>query len=133
MTRYLLDTAVFIWNVADPSRLRAPVRELLSDPANEIYVSAATPWELAIKVGSGKLKLPESVREFTRKRLAITGFFPLPIAHEHGITADELPPHHRDPFDRILIAQAQAEGLVLITGDENIVRYEVETLWAGKK
>jgi PIN domain nuclease of toxin-antitoxin system len=61
------------------------------------------------------------VREFTRKRLAITGFLPLPISHEHGMTAGELPLHHRDPFDRILIAQAQTEGLVLITGEENEV------------
>ena len=132
MTRYLLDTAVFLWNSGETRRLGTQVRKLLASPNVSVFVSAVTSWEISIKYASGKLRLPEPAREFTRKRLAITGFLPLAITHEHALASGELPELHQDPFDRILIAQAQTEGLVLITGDEQITKYSVATLSAAK-
>lgn len=130
MKRYLLDTAVFLWNTGKTKNLGPTVRELLASSESPVFVSAVTSWEIAIKSASGKLRLPEPVREFVRKRLAMTGFLSLPITHEHGITAAELPQHHRDPFGRILVAQAQTEDMVLITSDRMILKYSVETLAA---
>ena len=132
MTRYLIDTAVLLWNAGLTERLGPRVREVLRTSADPVFVSSATSWEIAIKVASGKLRLPEPVREFLPRRVGGAGFLSLPITHEHALTAGELPPHHADPFDRMLIAQAQTEGMVLITADRRITQYAVKTLWAGK-
>src|SRR5437867_7849041 len=131
MTRYLLDTSVFLWNAGTPERLNRGVRDLLGKSADPIFVSAATSWEIAIKAGLGKLKLPESQREYMLKRLAAGGFLPLPITNEHAVTAGELPRHHADPFDRMLVAQAQTEKLLLVTADRQILKYSGKKLLAG--
>ena len=130
MNRYLLDTSVFLWNAGAPERLDRRVRELLSKSTDQVFISAATSWEIAIKVALGKLKLPEPPREYVLKRLIAGGFLALPITHEHALIAGDLPRHHADPFDRMLIAQAQSEGLLLVTADRQLLRYSVETLWA---
>jgi PIN domain nuclease of toxin-antitoxin system len=132
MNSFLLDTGVFLWNFGQTQRLGPQVRELLKRSDDSMFVSAATSWEVAIKVASGKLQLPEPPRDFFRKRLAVAGFLPLPMTHEHALTAAALPKLHADPFDRMLVAQAQTEGMVLITGDRQLLKYSVETLWSGK-
>ncbi len=132
MTPYLIDTAVFLWNFGQTQRLGPQVRELLKRSDDKVFVSSATSWEIAIKAASGKLRLPEPTREFFRNRLTVAGFLPLPITHEHALAAAELPRLHGDPFDRMLVAQAQTEGLILITSDRQLRKYPVNTLWSGK-
>ena len=132
MTSYLIDTSVFLWNFGQTQRLGPQVRALLKRSDDPVFVSSVSSWEIAIKAASGKLELPEPTREFFRKRLAAAGFLPLPISHEHALTAGELPRLHSDPFDRMLVAQAQTEGMVLITGDRQLLKYPVQTMWSGK-
>lgn len=131
MTRYLLDTSVFLWNSSDPTRLGPQVQKLLRNSHESIYVSTVSSLEIAIKYSIGKLRLPEQPREYMRKRLSLGGFLSLPMTHEHALVSEELPNLHKDPFDRLLIAQAQVEGLVLITADKQIVGYSVASLPAS--
>ena len=121
MQRFLLDTQTLLWWLADDSRLGSRCRSLLTDPRNHAFVSAATTWKISIKVALGKLEAPEDMDSIVEDE----GFSKLPITLYHGQLAGSLPPLHRDPFDRMLIAQAQAEGLVLITADEDIHRYKL--------
>ncbi|WP_127499554.1 type II toxin-antitoxin system VapC family toxin [Actinoplanes solisilvae] len=118
----LLDTHIVLWWLADDPTLADDVKERLDQEA-DIYISSATVWEVAIKHALGKLEppeLPEQVRD--------SGFQLLNITAEHGIAAGRLPMHHRDPFDRMLIAQAQLEGLTLVTRDAHIPKYDVDVL-----
>ena len=131
MSSYLVDTGVFLWNFGEPHKLGPRVGALLRQSDDPVFVSAATSWEIAIKAASGKLRLPEPPRDFFRTRLAVVGFQPLPITHEHALVAGELPKLHADPFDRMLVAQAQTEGFVLITADRQLLKYSVETLWSS--
>jgi PIN domain nuclease of toxin-antitoxin system len=124
----LLDTHVFIWAVAEPSQLDRLVRAALASPENQIVVSAVTPWEIAIKQASGRLKFPLDLFDDTVDRM---GCQILPILPAHGIMAGSLPRHHNDPFDRMLIAQALIEDLVLVTGDQAILRYDVPVFGAS--
>ncbi|PLX79143.1 MAG: PIN domain nuclease [Desulfuromonas sp.] len=121
MQRYLLDTHVLLWWLSDAQQLGPRCREILADPRNEVYVSAATTWEISIKITMGKLQAPEDMDSIVEDE----GFSKLPISLFHGQLAGSLPSYHRDPFDRMLIAQAQAEGLILITADENIGKYNL--------
>lgn len=123
--RLLLDTHVVLWWLADDSTLSDETKELL-DRETECYVSSATLWEVTIKQARGKLLEPPDLAE----RIRDAEFQRLPIEYEHAITAGHLPTFHHDPFDRVLIAQAQREGLTLITRDAQIQKYDVETLEA---
>jgi len=127
MQRLLLDTHVLLWWLQNSKRLGKKARKLIGDPHNEIYVSAVSGWEIAIKRNMGKLKAPDALENVIEE----SGFLPLPITFFHGEQAGQLPPHHRDPFDRMLIAQAQAEGLVIITSDEHFGLYGIKTIAAG--
>ena len=121
--RLLLDSHVFLWwKTADP-RLSSPMVRTIAE-AEDVYVSAATAWELGLKVSLGKLRLPESVED----GITAAGFTELPVHFRHTREAVILPPHHHDPFDRMLVAQARCEGLTLMTHDDNITRYEVAVL-----
>jgi PIN domain nuclease of toxin-antitoxin system len=121
--RLLLDSHVFLWwKAADPRLSPAMVRAITE--AAEVYVSAATAWELGLKVSLGKLRLPESVED----GIAAAGLTELPVHFRHTREAVLLPPHHHDPFDRMLVAQARCEGLTLMTHDDKITRYEVAVL-----
>lgn len=124
--RLLLDTNVLLWLLADERRVRAETRELLGRPEQYVAVSAVSPWEIEIKRATGKLDAPRDLPQ----RLRELGFVPLSITVEHGVAAGELPLHHRDPFDRMLVAQAQLEGLTIVTRDARFERYEVATLQA---
>jgi PIN domain nuclease of toxin-antitoxin system len=118
-----LDTHVVIWWLADDAALSEETKALIDDEP-EVYVSAATVWEIAIKQAIGKLKEPTDLPE----RVRDSEFRELPIAFTHAIQAGRLPPIHRDPFDRMLVAQARAAELTLVTHDEMIQRYDVPVL-----
>jgi PIN domain nuclease of toxin-antitoxin system len=120
--RLLLDTNILIWAAADSPALPAPARKALANPRSELYVSVASAWEIAIKVSLGKLVFPV---ERMSSVLDDTGCILLPIGLNHAIGAAALPKHHSDPFDRMLISQAQQEGLVLLTADSIMTRYDV--------
>ena len=127
MRRLLLDTQVLLWALEDSPVLGVSTREAIVDPRNQIFVSAASVWEIAIKRALGKLRFNENVTETVEE----AGFSALPVTLFHAEQAGALPPYHRDPFDRMLVAQAQAEGLAIVTQDANIPRYGVHSIRAG--
>lgn len=118
----LLDTHVLLWAAGQPERLSAPVRELLLDPARELCFSSASLWEIAIKRGLGRSDFNVDPRRLWRMLLA-SGYRELAVASEHAVAVGELPPLHKDPFDRILLAQARTEGLELLTADAALAQY----------
>jgi PIN domain nuclease of toxin-antitoxin system len=124
----LLDTHAFLWwSAADPAL--GPLAEAaVADGDNIVFVSAATAWEIATKRASGKLDAPAGVADWVTQE----GFAEIAIEIEHAVLSAELPDHHRDPFDRLLIAQANIEELILVTADAEIMKYDVETLDASK-
>jgi PIN domain nuclease of toxin-antitoxin system len=128
--RVLLDTQVWLWMLAAPERLSAKSRALLVATENELLLSAASAWEIAIKHGLGKLQLPESPAKFIPRMMVHTSVTPLPIHHRHALHIAELPEHHRDPFDRLLVAQARVEGVPIISADRQFRQYDVEVLLA---
>jgi PIN domain nuclease of toxin-antitoxin system len=128
--RLLLDTSCWLWMTAAPDRLSDATRNLLIDERTELYLSAASAWEMAIKHGLGKLQLPVPLEHYLPSRLAAFRTNPLPVEHAHAIRVSMLPTHHRDPFDRLLIAQAQIENLAILTSDRLFDRYEVEVVRA---
>jgi PIN domain nuclease of toxin-antitoxin system len=121
----LLDTHVVLWWLTDDPTLADEIKDRL-DREPDVYVSAATIWEVAIKQAIGKLSEPPRLPE----RIRDSGFTPLPISPEHAITAGRLPMIHRDPFDRMLVAQAQCEDLTLVTRDANCQKYDIAVLQA---
>ena len=125
--RLLLDTHVFLWLLAQPERLGNHIGTL-QDPGNQLFFSAASSWEIAIKAQLGRLELPEDPKRYVPDRMRAIGTEPLPIQHTHALAAGDLPPLHRDPFDRLLVAQARDLRLRIVTADSQIARYEVETL-----
>lgn len=128
--RVLLGTHVWLWIHIAPKRLSATTRELLADPSNERMLSAASAWEIALKHSLGKLALPTPPSEYVPSRMRTSATTPLPIHHAHVLWTANLPLHHRDPFDRLLVAQAQLEGLPFLTADRQLAAYDVEFLWA---
>jgi PIN domain nuclease of toxin-antitoxin system len=127
--RALLDAHALLWWGADDQRLSASARTVLADGANELYVSVASIWEIAIKSNKGDLSLPGEVGAFIDDRLRRNRWLPLPIDQRHVIRAAALPRIHRDPFDRMLVAQSQIEEMPIVTIDPAITRYDVETIW----
>lgn len=128
--RLLLDTQAFLWAASDPEKFSKRARTAIEDSSNEVFVSAAVAWEIAIKHALGKLQTPSAPAVYVPARVAKLGFKPLAIALEHALAVGGLPSHHNDPFDRIMVAQAQVEGLTLVTSDRNILKYSVKTLQA---
>ena len=121
MQRCLLDTHVLLWWLSDDLQLGERARQMIRDPRNQIFVSAASTWEISIKSALGKLDVPADIDSVVEDE----GFSKLPISLYHGQLAGQLPSIHRDPFDRMLIAQAQSEGLILMTADETIPQYKL--------
>ena len=130
--KYLLDTNVWLWSLWEPERISRRAREVVADLSHAVSLSAVTSWEIAIKSAAGKLKLPESPTSYVPRRMADQGLRPLPVSHPHALAVFTLPLHHRDPFDRLLIAQARLEDMILVTADRIIEKYPVEILWAGR-
>ncbi len=125
--RLLLDTHALIWALADPDRLPRPVRSAIESPRNLVFVSAASAWEIAIKSALGKIDFP---LETLPSALETTHFAELPIGVRHAIRLKQLPRRHRDPFDRILIAQALVEALAVVTSDPVFRQYPVKSFWS---
>ncbi len=127
--RALLDTHTFLWsNTADP-RLSPVVRDLIEDAANEIVFSSVSALEIAVKYAKGRLPIPDPPVPWVTKRISLQGLYLLSIDVDHALRVADLPLVHHDPFDRLLIAQAQVEGLPILTSDVNISRYDVEVIW----
>ena len=124
--KLLLDTHVWLWLQASPDRIEPGTLTQLEDVSNELLLSAASSWEIAIKYALGKLPLPLPPEEFVPGRMERSQVRGLPIEHRHALHVATLPAHHRDPFDRLLIAQAQLEGLPVVTADRQFEEYEVE-------
>lgn len=123
--RLLLDTHALIWAARDPERLSGRARSVIADPDNDVAASAVNGWEIAIKRSRGRLIFPQP----DRTMLATLGLTELTVTLDHARELSKLPDHHRDPFDRMLIAQAQHEQLHLVSADRAFDAYDVEVLW----
>ena len=131
MRKLLLDTHIWLWWFLEPERLPGRAVRVMEDPETTLLFSAASSWEIAIKYALKKLRLPEPPGRYIPSRLEGGAVTPMPIEHAHALRVSELPHHHRDPFDRLLIAQAQLEGATLATADLQFLLYEVDVLWAA--
>ncbi len=127
--RLLLDTHVLLWAALDPERLSETVRHALTAPENVRLISAVSVWEIAQKARLGRLELGRPVNEFLAAQSDALWLTPLPLTAAHAALLAELPLLHRDPADRLLVAQARSESAILVTIDGNIQQYDVETLW----
>jgi PIN domain nuclease of toxin-antitoxin system len=127
--RALLDTHAFLWSLLDDERLSGRARSLLEDVRNDVLFSAASAYEIALKFAKGRLDLPEPPEALIPSRLGSFAYEALPITIEHAIRAAQLPPIHTDPWDRLLIAQAQIESLPIVTADSVVGQYDVVTIW----
>ncbi len=119
--RYLLDTNIFLWSLNADRKLKTSIREIIENPHNEIYISVVSGWEISIKHRSGKLPLKTTLEECFEK----SDFSILNINLSHIMQLNKLPTYHKDPFDRILIAQAKVENLTLITSDQKFQKYKL--------
>ena len=124
MARLLLDTHVLLWSLTEPQKLSRRTRDALEDAQNEVFASSVSGWEITVKRALGKLKAPDNLEASIREQ----DFTPLNLTFLHAEQAGALPPHHGDPFDRMLIAQAQVEGLILVTRDARILLYGIRTM-----
>lgn len=129
--RLLLDTHALYWWLIDPARLGSGAHGAVADPHNQVFVSAVSTWEMAIKVSLGKLKLPPHLLDWLPGAISADNLEPLAVSLEHTLAVEHLPPYHRDPFDRLLIAQATVEDLRIVTADAVIERYPVRVLRAS--
>jgi PIN domain nuclease of toxin-antitoxin system len=125
----LLDTHAFLWWVIDDAKLSKIAKEIIADPTNTIYLSVVSAWEIIIKERTGKLTLPEPPAIYIPSRLASNQLISLDVQMQHVLQIASLPDHHRDPFDRLLIAQSQIEDIPLITVDHSISQYSVNVIW----
>ena len=127
--RLLLDTHAFLWWVQDARELSKKARAAIADPDHECLLSLASCWEMAIKISLGKLEVPGAIERFIPEQLTINGFQQLAISFRHIARVATLAFHHRDPFDRLLVAQATEDGLTLISADPVFRKYGVKRLW----
>jgi PIN domain nuclease of toxin-antitoxin system len=127
--KLLVDTHVFIWWFNEPEKLSPKASALLADDGNALLLSAASIWEMQIKIQLGKLKFTVSLRELVESQEKTNGVQVLPVGLEHVLSLDALPAHHKDPFDRLLVAQANVEGAFLVSADPVFSSYPVKLLW----
>lgn len=120
--KLLLDTHLLLWAAGDPGRLSEVARALIEEPENELFFSAANLWEIAIKRSLGRDDFHVDARVL-RRSLLDNGYSELPVTSEHAVAIDTLPPIHKDPFDRIIVAQATVEGITLLTSDSLVAKY----------
>lgn len=126
--RLLLDTHALLWWLESGERLDKKAFDAIAEPGNSVYVSIASAWEIAIKAGLGKLRVQPDLASWFPQELAANRFTVLRIELPHALAVERLPRHHRDPFDRLLIAQATVEGLTIVTGDAQFERYAIQVL-----
>ena len=127
--RVLLDTHAFLWWVWDAPELTAKARKCIANPDNECLLSLASVWEIAIKSSLGKLKIDRSLDQFIPEQLSANGFKPLEIGFRHIMQVTTMPFHHKDPFDRLLAAQAREEKLLIVSADPVFTRYGIKRIW----
>ena len=127
--KILLDTHAFLWAITEDARLSERARQMFLSSANQLFLSVASLWEIVIKVQIGKLPLPEPTEPYLLDQLSRNAVQTLPVQASHALRLFKLPHHHGDPFDRLLIAQSQVEGLPILTTDPLIRKYPVETMW----
>ena len=127
--RLLLDTVTFLWITLSDPRLSERTRQLFADPANEVFLSVVSSWEMAVKHSLGRLPLPAPPEKFVVTQRELHGIQALPLAEESALYVTRLPKLHADPFDRMLICQAIVHGLVLLSPDDQIAQYPVRVLW----
>jgi len=127
--KLLLDTHVFLWTITNNRKLSGTASRIILDHRNELFLSTASVWEILLKAQIGKLSLPKPEAGFLQNQLAQNAIESLPLRLEHVLCLEKLPMHHRDPFDRILIAQAIAESVPIVTADRQFARYDVDTMW----
>ena len=127
--KLLLDTCTFLWAIDNPAKLSSACRDLISDMANEVFLSTASVWEICVKHKQGGLTLTEAPDRYVPRQRDKHGFDTLPLDEPSVLQLPRLPMHHKDPFDRMLICQAIAHGLAIVTPDPLITRYPVRTLW----
>ncbi|MGH9502713.1 MAG: type II toxin-antitoxin system VapC family toxin [Terriglobales bacterium] len=130
--KYLLDTVAWLWSVYLVERLGAEARDILENGREEIYLSAATAWEVSIKMRLGKLNFPGTPAQIVPVYMAKQGLLPVPVTHLHAVKVYDLPSHHSDPFDRLIIAQAMVEEMTVLTSDRIFEKYPVDVVWCGK-
>lgn len=120
----LLDTNAFLWAIANPKKIPQHIADIIIDPSNTVYYSVVNVWEVSIKRALGKLNMPNNIEQ----EIKIHDFSELQIKTSHVSAVELLPPIHKDPFDRMLVAQAIIEKLTIVTGDKNILKYDIKTL-----
>jgi PIN domain nuclease of toxin-antitoxin system len=125
----LIDTHVFLWWINDDPRLAPSTRGLLNERTTVVRFSVVSVWEMAIKAGLGRLRVPADFGGFLARQLAVNRFEVLPILLPHALRVVDLPPHHRDPFDRMLVAQAMVENLSLVSADASFDAYGIQRFW----
>jgi PIN domain nuclease of toxin-antitoxin system len=130
--KYLLDGMTWLWSIGPVEKINSAAREILENGREEIYFSAATAWELTIKVRLGKLRLPGPPARCIPVFVAKQKLRPLPVTQLHAVGVYDLPPYHQDPFDRLLIAQAIAENMTILTSDRIFGKYSAKVAWSGK-
>lgn len=127
----LLDTHAFLWWVTDDRRLPPQVRRIMADESNEIFFSVVSAWEIVVKAATGRIALPHPAERFMRRQVAANDFRVLSISLEHALRVGGLPPLHTDPFDRLLVAQALVERLIVLSGDRQVAAYPVDVRWSS--
>ena len=127
--KYLLDTHTFLWWITDNDSLSNRAREIIRDGRNELFLSAASGWEIAIKAGIGRLDLQEEPEKLIPEQMLLNEIQGMPVQMSHALHVHALPEHYRDPFDRILVAQSQLEEIPIITSDPRVAEYEIEVVW----
>jgi PIN domain nuclease of toxin-antitoxin system len=127
--RLLVDTHPLLWSVDNPSKLTVSAKIAMQDPSNERLLSAATVWELAIKLGQGKITLSMPYKQLMEKAIADLALDVLPITVDYADRQSTLPPHHKDPFDRLMIAQALVDGISIVSADTAFDAYGVTRIW----
>ena len=128
--KLLLDTQCWLWRQAAPERVAAQARDRRDDPDNVLLLSPVSAWEISSKYSLGRLTLPIAPAEYVPSRMKSSGVDALPLQHSHALQVATLPWHHQDPFDRLLIAQAQVEGLPILSADRQLAVYDVQLHWA---
>jgi PIN domain nuclease of toxin-antitoxin system len=127
--KVLLDTHAFLWWITDDDRLGQRARKVIADGSHDVFFSAASAWEIAVKAGLGRLRVTDDLERFIPAQVSANGFHVMPVHLHHALAVRALPEHHRDPFDRLLIAQAMRESLVLLSGDPEVRRYPIKVVW----
>ena len=130
--RVLLDTQAWLWMLMAPQRFPSEALDVVENTGNDLVLSAASAWEIGIKHGLGRLELPGAPEKVIPDLMLRSGVEPLTISHAHALRAGALPPHHRDPFDRLLVAQAQMEDLPILTSDALLGQYDITLIAAGQ-